>query len=171
MDFETKRLPVNRDHIAPDHSDVRLLLMLETVQMAHYELPPGQISLAITNRTVEEIWFILSGRGEMWRRQDKREEIVPLEHGVCVTIPKGTHFQFRSLGYEALEVLGITTPRWPGAQEAILVDGNWEPTTNDLHLRTLHREGQKKATDLIKLSETRDVRRNIRLSSGRMGKA
>jgi len=109
--------------------------MLEAVQMAHYKLPPGQISLAITNRTVQEIWFILSGRGEMWRRQDTREEIVPLDYGVCVTIPKGTIFQFHCLGSEALEVLGITTPRWPGAEEAIVVDGNWEPT-NDLHSKT-----------------------------------
>ena len=67
----------------------------------------------------------------MWRRQDQREEIVPLDHGVCVTIPTGTHFQFRCLAGEALEVLGITTPLWPGAEEAIVVDGNWEPK-NDL---------------------------------------
>jgi hypothetical protein len=41
-DFMTKRLPVKRDTIAPDGSDVRELLELERGGMAHFELAPGQ---------------------------------------------------------------------------------------------------------------------------------
>ena len=37
--------------------------------MAHFELPPGETSTAVAHRTVEEVWFFLGGRGEMWRRQ------------------------------------------------------------------------------------------------------
>jgi len=33
--------------------------------MAHFHLPAGQVSRAVRHRTVEEIWFVLSGRGEM----------------------------------------------------------------------------------------------------------
>jgi mannose-6-phosphate isomerase-like protein (cupin superfamily) len=126
--FETKRLPATRDDVAPDGSDVRALLELTGGGMAHFELPPGQTSTAVTHRTVEEIWFFLSGCGEMWRQQEGREEIVPVEHGVCLTIPLGTHFQFRSFGSEPLTALGVTMPPWPGKGEAIVVQGAWEPT-------------------------------------------
>jgi mannose-6-phosphate isomerase-like protein (cupin superfamily) len=94
-DFDTKRLPVARDALAPDGSDVRVLLRLDGGSMAHFELPPGQVATAVAHRTLEEIWCCLSGRGERWREQDGREEIVPLDAGVCLTIPRGTRFQFR----------------------------------------------------------------------------
>jgi len=126
--FETKRLTARRDAIAPDGSDVRVLLGLTTGSMAHFELSPGQTSRAVTHRTVEEIWFFLSGRGEMWRTQNGQEIIVPVESGVCLTIPLGTHFQFRSLGTEPLSALGVTMPPWPGEGEAIIVPGKWEAT-------------------------------------------
>src|SRR5689334_1265939 len=86
-DFGTKRLPVGRDAVAPDGSDVRILLGLQGGGMAHFELAPGHTSTAVTHRTVEEIWFFLSGRGEMWRKQGGREETVPVEAGVCLTVP------------------------------------------------------------------------------------
>jgi mannose-6-phosphate isomerase-like protein (cupin superfamily) len=96
--------------------------------MAEFELAAGRVSAAVAHRTVEEIWCVLSGRGEMWRRQGSREEIVALEPGVCLTIPPSTHFQFRALGDGALRVLGVTMPPWPGDDEAILVPGPWTPT-------------------------------------------
>jgi mannose-6-phosphate isomerase-like protein (cupin superfamily) len=126
--FETSRRPSERTVVAPDGSDVRALLSLTGGGMAEFELAPGRVSAAITHRTVEEIWYVLSGRGEMWRRQDSRGEIVALEPGVCLTIPHGTHFQFRSLGDTALRVLGVTMPPWPGADEAVVVSGPWSPT-------------------------------------------
>jgi mannose-6-phosphate isomerase-like protein (cupin superfamily) len=128
QEFETKRLPVERDGIAKDGSDVRVLLNLHGGGMAHFELPPAQTSTAISHKTVEEIWFFLSGRGQMWRKTESREEIVAIEAGVCLTIPLGTHFQFRSLGYEALSAIGVTMPPWPGEGEATVVVGKWKPT-------------------------------------------
>jgi mannose-6-phosphate isomerase-like protein (cupin superfamily) len=126
--FETKRLPVEQDAVATDGSNVRVLLELQGGEMAHIELPPGQTSTAVTHKTVEEIWFFLSGRGQMWRRTDSHEEVVAVEAGVCLTIPLGTHFQFRSFGYEALSAIGVTMPPWPGESEAMVVDGRWKPT-------------------------------------------
>ncbi len=126
--FETKPLPDQPDTIAPDGSDVRLLLGLQGGGMAHFALAPGRTSVAVTHRTVEEIWFFLSGHGEMWRKQDEREEIVPVEMGVCLTIPLGTHFQFRAAGDEPLAAVAVTMPPWPGEGEAILVPGKWQPT-------------------------------------------
>ena len=127
--FDTKRLSASRDAIAPDGLDVRVLLSLERGSMAHFELQPEQTSRAVAHRTVEEIWFFLSGRGEMWRLQSGQPEmIVSVESGVCVTIPLGTHFQLRSFGIEPLSALGITMPPWPGEGEAIVVPGKWNAT-------------------------------------------
>jgi mannose-6-phosphate isomerase-like protein (cupin superfamily) len=128
MDFETKQLPSHRDAIAPDGSDVRILLGLRGGGMAHFELAPNQVSTAVTHRTVEEIWYFLSGRGQMWRKQGERNEIVDVYPGVSLTVPLGTHFQFRAVGAEPLAAVGVTMPPWPGDGEAIPVEGTWMPT-------------------------------------------
>jgi mannose-6-phosphate isomerase-like protein (cupin superfamily) len=127
-DFATKRLAAEPDAMAPDGADVRVLLGLDAGGMAHFQLPAGATSRAVTHRTVEEIWYIVGGRGEMWRMQGAREEVVPLTPGVCLTIPLGTHFQFRALGPEPLAAIGVTMPPWPGPAEAAVVRGPWPPT-------------------------------------------
>jgi mannose-6-phosphate isomerase-like protein (cupin superfamily) len=127
-DFSTKRLPTAPDVVAPDGSDVRILLGLASGGMAHFDLAPGQTSIAVAHRTVEEIWFFLGGQGEMWRKQDDREEVVAVERGICITLPLGTHFQFRSLGKKPLTAVAVTMPPWPGEGEAYPVEGKWSAT-------------------------------------------
>ena len=127
-DFSTKRLPVGRDAIAPDGADVRILLRLAGGSMAHFELAPGEASIAVAHRTVEEMWFFLGGLGEIWRKQDGSEEVVSVDPGVCITIPRATHFQFRSFGNQPLTAVGVTMPPWPGEGEAYVVEGKWAPT-------------------------------------------
>ena len=97
--------------------------------MAHFELRPGETSAAVVHRTVDEIWYFLEGSGEMWRIDGKQEETVPVEQGVCITIPVGTRFQFRSTGGRPLGAIGVTMPPWPGMDEAVEVDGIWEPSS------------------------------------------
>ena len=126
--FRAMRLPSTRDVVATDGCDVRILLGLAGGAMAHFQLAPGHTSSAVTHRTVEEIWFFLSGRGEMWLKQEGREEVVLLERDVCLTIPLGTDFQFRSFGVEPLAAVSITMPPWPGEGEAVVVRGKWKPT-------------------------------------------
>jgi mannose-6-phosphate isomerase-like protein (cupin superfamily) len=126
--FAAKPLPVQHDAVAPDGSDVRVLLQLPRGSMAHFELAPGQTSRAVVHRTVEEIWYVLSGRGQMWRQQDGRADIVDLHPGLCLTLPLGTRFQFRSFGHEPLAAVGVTMPPWPGEDEAVVVPGEWQPT-------------------------------------------
>jgi mannose-6-phosphate isomerase-like protein (cupin superfamily) len=124
------RLPVARTSIAPDGSDVRVLLGLVGGGLAHFELAPSKTSAAVRHKTVDEIWYFLDGRGEMWRRQGEREEIVAVEAGSCITIPRGTDFQFRSYGFSALSAVAVTMPPWPGPDEAIVVEGcpGWRDT-------------------------------------------
>jgi mannose-6-phosphate isomerase-like protein (cupin superfamily) len=128
MMYETKHLPAERDAVAPDGSDVRILLGLKGGGMAHFALAPGRTSRAVVHRTVEEVWYFLSGRGQMWRKQDGRASIVEVLPGVSLTIPLGTHFQFRSLSADPLTAIGVTMPPWPGEGEAVQVDGEWNPT-------------------------------------------
>ncbi len=112
---------------APDGSDVRVLLSLKGGSMAHFELAEGRVSRAVARRSVEEIWCFVNGLGVMWRKLGDYEETVRVEAGVCVTIPLGTHFQFRSLGPGPLQAVAITMPPWPGDKEAYFVEGVWPP--------------------------------------------
>lgn len=128
MSFETRTLPERHDVIAPDGSAVRILLQRPGGGMAHFRLAPGEVATAIRHRTVEEIWYVLAGSGEMWRAEGEREEVVPLLPGTCLTIPVGTRFQFRSLGDAPLDAVAVTMPPWPGEGEAVPVEGPWRPT-------------------------------------------
>lgn len=126
--YETKTLGEGVDATAPDGTAVRLLLSLAGGSMAHFELPAGAVSHAVTHRTVEEIWFVVSGRGSIWRRQDVQERIDPLAPGTSLTIPLGTAFQFRAEASSPLAFVAITMPPWPGMDEALPTRGPWTPT-------------------------------------------
>ena len=123
--FATLRLPLDRTVVAPDGSDVRVLLGTASGGMAHFELAAGRTARAVTHRTVEEIWFVVAGRGEMWRQLGGVEETVALEPGLCLTIPLGTHFQFRAAADQPVAAVAVTMPPWPGDDEAVAVLGPW----------------------------------------------
>jgi mannose-6-phosphate isomerase-like protein (cupin superfamily) len=128
--LSTKPLPADPDVTAPDGSDVRILLRGRRGSTAHFELGPGRTSLAVRHRTVEEVWYFLSGRGEMWRRTPEGDErIDEVTPGVSIDIPVGTEFQFRALGDEPLSAHGTTMPPWPNDDaEAVPVEGPWTPS-------------------------------------------
>lgn len=124
--FASLALPAEPTVVAPDGSDVRVLLGLAGGTMAHFTLAAGQVAQAVTHRTVEEIWYVLAGQGSMWRRQGEREEIIDLVPGLCLTLPVGTQFQFRASQTQAVSAVAITMPPWPGADEAVPVAGPWQ---------------------------------------------
>jgi mannose-6-phosphate isomerase-like protein (cupin superfamily) len=115
--------------VAPDGSTVRVLLAARAASMARFELVAGRTSLAVRHRTVEEIWHVLEGLGELWRRRGAEESVITLGPGVTVVIPVDTSFQFRSVGPTTLVIVGVTLPPWPGPDEAELVEGcpGWSP--------------------------------------------
>jgi mannose-6-phosphate isomerase-like protein (cupin superfamily) len=121
-------LPDEPTAIAPDGSAVRVLVGVPGGSMAHFELGPGHVAVAVRHRTVDELWYFVQGRGQMWRRLGGHEEIVDVGPGVTLSLPVGTEFQFRSTGDEPLAAVGVTLPPWPGDGEAVLVDGAWAPT-------------------------------------------
>jgi mannose-6-phosphate isomerase-like protein (cupin superfamily) len=127
--MQTKRLSAGPDAVAPDGSHVRLLAGVRGGGLAHFELAPGQTSIAVRHRTVEELWFFLEGRGEMWRRDASgREQVEEVSAGLSLDIPLGTTFQFRCTGSEPLRIVAATMPPWPGEDEAVLCDGPWSPS-------------------------------------------
>ncbi|GAB1385839.1 hypothetical protein MASR1M59_09870 [Melaminivora sp.] len=128
-DFAHLQLPAEPTVLAPDGSQVRVLLSLAGASMAHFQLPAGAVAKAVVHRSVEELWFIVSGHGQMWRRQpDGREQVLDLQPGLSLSIPVGTQFQFRADQAASLAAVAITMPPWPGMQEAQPVTGPWEAT-------------------------------------------
>ena len=118
--------------IAPDGSTVRPLCRLSGLgSFAQFQLEPGEVAKAVSHATVQEIWYIIGGAGQMWRRQEDHEPTtVSLRPGICLTIPLGTAFQFRadSPG-EPLRVVAVTMPPWPAGseEEARPEQGCWAP--------------------------------------------
>jgi mannose-6-phosphate isomerase-like protein (cupin superfamily) len=131
--FSTTKLGEKFDTLAPDGSEIRVLLRTTAGSTAHATLPPGQVSRAVTHRRVEEFWYVLSGRGKVWRKQGEREQVDTVGPGTALTIPLGTHFQFRTVGLEPFCFVICTVPPWPDDEtvEAVPVDGKWAAKVPD----------------------------------------
>lgn len=122
-------LPQSYDAIAPDGSEIRLLGAFADGSLSHCTLRTGARSTAVRHRTVHEIWYVVDGFGEIWRRgTDGQEEVTRLAAGTGVDIPVGTSFQFRATGVDPLRIVILTMPRWPGDDEAMRTEGIWAPT-------------------------------------------
>ena len=93
--------------------------------MVHCTLPPRRVSRAVAHTTVEELWYVVAGRGEVWREREGRAEVADLEPGVALGIAAGTRFQFRNPGDEPLVIIIATMPPWPGSGEAVRVADHW----------------------------------------------
>ncbi len=125
--WQTASVKPAYDLLAPDGSEIRLLVQLAAGSMVHCTLQPGAVTLAVQHRTVEEVWYCLSGSGQLWRAADGVEDITDLSPGMAISLPLGTRFQFRTTGSQPLEVVITTLPPWPGDDEAIPVEGRWTP--------------------------------------------
>jgi mannose-6-phosphate isomerase-like protein (cupin superfamily) len=59
------------DTYAPDGSEIRLLIGASQgatrASVVEVVLPAGGVSRPVWHRTVEEVWYILEGRGHVWR--------------------------------------------------------------------------------------------------------
>jgi mannose-6-phosphate isomerase-like protein (cupin superfamily) len=131
MEFDHARRREVPDTIAPDGSEIRLLVQNGAGSACEVRLPPGGISVPVRHRTVEEIWYFLSGEGEVWRQApDGTSCTVTVSPDSALTIPLGCRFQFRNTGAGDLRFLCVTTPPWPGEHEAIVEPGvgRWAST-------------------------------------------
>ena len=124
----TRSLAQRPDTVAPDGAQVYLLAADAGASMAQFVLAPGQVSAAVVHATVAEYWYVIAGRGRIWRHFHGHPSETGLVPGVSLTIPVGTEFQFRNDGADDLRILGFTTPPWPGAAEAVSVPVHWSPS-------------------------------------------
>ena len=125
QELDYKRLAKDCDTLAPDGSEIRLLSSASRGSMVHCTLNPGEVSLPVAHRTVDEVWYFLEGSGQVWRQLGEQERVAEVAPGVSLSIPVGAHFQFRTTGDRPLRFLIVTMPPWPGEDEAYPVPGRW----------------------------------------------
>ena len=82
--MNTKVLSVQYDHISPAGAEVRAEMSNSLGSVAHCTLLAGKTTKAVAHKTVSEFWHVISGRGEIWRRQGDSESVTPLEPAECV---------------------------------------------------------------------------------------
>ena len=126
--MKTTMLPDRPEAKSPAGADIRFLMAGETGNMIHSTVPPRQVNRATRHATVSEFWFVLEGRGEIWRDDGRESCLTPLLPGTSIDIPVGTAFQYRTTGDADLKFICVTMPPWPGDSEATHVDGAWPPT-------------------------------------------
>jgi len=123
------------DAIAPDGSEIRLLAApahgATRASLCEVRLGPGAVSRPVRHRSVEEIWYVITGRGQVWRcPPDSAADPIDVSPGDTLVIPTGWRFQFRAAPSGELRFLCYTSPPWPGPDEAEPVEsgGLGEPT-------------------------------------------
>ena len=124
------RRSVGPDATATDGSEIRLLATKDNgatkSSLVEVVLGAGQVTRPVRHRTVEEVWYVLDGAGEVWRcPPDGGPVTVPaadLLPGDSLVIPTGWTFQFRASSVGPLRFLCHTTPPWPGEHEAVPVE-------------------------------------------------
>lgn len=121
-------LPITPDARTPAGADIRYIMDGDTGNMIHSTVKPDQINRATVHATVSEFWYILEGKGEIWRKFSGVEKVTPLTAGTSIDIPVGTAFQYRNVGTVDLKFICISMPPWPGDSEATHLDGMWEST-------------------------------------------
>ena len=88
--MQTRSFPSTPDGRSPAGADIRHLIEGETGNMIHATVPPGQVNRAAVHATVSEFWHVLSGEGEIWRRNGAvpTPPCVPASRAYCtVTAP------------------------------------------------------------------------------------
>jgi mannose-6-phosphate isomerase-like protein (cupin superfamily) len=107
------------DAIAPDGSEIHLLATTTRASVCEVRLRAGAVSRPLYHRSVEEIWYVTEGRGRVWRcPPDSEAEPIDVAPGDTLVIPTGWRFQFGAAPDSALRFLCVTSPPWPGPEEA-----------------------------------------------------
>jgi mannose-6-phosphate isomerase-like protein (cupin superfamily) len=108
------------DAIAPDGSEIWLRVTdARRASLVEVRLGAGAVSLPVRHRTVEEIWYVLAGRGRVWRQPPGGAgRTIEVEPGSALVIPTGWAFQFAAWPGADLRFVCYTSPPWPGDQEA-----------------------------------------------------
>lgn len=123
--MKTTAIPKDYDHASPAGAEIRLLMNNEMGCMVHCTLRANIISKPVRHKTVSEFWHVLSGSGQIWRKDAVSESVTDLVAGMSIDVPLGTDFQYRS-GDDDLVFICVTMPPWSGSEEAEYLEaGAW----------------------------------------------
>ena len=125
VDLDPVALRIERDYCAPDGSEIFELSKGTHGSLCQCILPEAATSQAVSHKTVEELWYFLSGEGEVWRDGLSHNVPVVVRAGFSLVIPAHTPFQFRNTGSGPLTFLITTMPPWPGPDECRTENGYW----------------------------------------------
>lgn len=106
-------LPALPDASSPDGSaEIRYLLQSPRGDLTHAVCPAGVVASVHELPELYEAYYLLAGRGEIWRRTGDREGVTALRPGRWVEMPPGTQFQYRAYDEAALVFLLMVLPTW-----------------------------------------------------------
>ncbi len=114
------------DAIAPDGAEIRVLIDrpqgASRLSLAEALVKPGERTACVSHRTIEEIWYIVRGRGIFHRQSPdgSEEQVVEVAPGEALLIPTGYRFWVENIGADDFVFLCCGTPPWPGLDEAVV---------------------------------------------------
>jgi mannose-6-phosphate isomerase-like protein (cupin superfamily) len=127
MTLLTRVLPESRSYPALSGADIRLLIQLPQGELTHASCRSGLVSKSSMLVDHYEMFYVIAGTGELWRKCPEYEGVVALRPGRWAAMPAGTHFQYRALQETTLVFLVAVLPRF---DEAAVRDGDhgpWDP--------------------------------------------
>jgi mannose-6-phosphate isomerase-like protein (cupin superfamily) len=123
---EIKLVSTEKPFVSDDGSVIRTMPHMGQTESVHCLLPKGGVIQASRHKTVEQIWYVTSGEGEIWLKDlNGVESVIQLRKGTGLTVPLGFAFQFRNTGVIDLEIFIVNTTPWSGAGELIPVKNHW----------------------------------------------
>ncbi len=122
-------LPKHYQTLAPDGSQVRLLVRNTKASMAEFTLTPEAISRAIHQKVVHEFWYFLSGTGQVWVKYKGKAKIYSVHTGTSLALPNNVYFQFKNTSKKNnLAFVDVVIPPWPKKVVTTYTKGPWKST-------------------------------------------
>jgi mannose-6-phosphate isomerase-like protein (cupin superfamily) len=116
------------DSVSPDGgAEIRHILASQGGDLTHAVCHAGNTSGTHHLPELDEGYFVLSGRGEIWRATDEREAVTALRPGRWVAMPGGMRFQYRANAGSSLVFLVVVLPSWREELFHVVEGGRWKP--------------------------------------------
>jgi mannose-6-phosphate isomerase-like protein (cupin superfamily) len=106
-------------------SEIRILLQRPEGELTHARCPAHHISQPATVEDTVQMFFVIAGRGFLWRSLGDSEDVVELRVGRAVLIPEVARFQYKS--ETNLVFMVATLPQWNPENWRAVVGGLWQP--------------------------------------------
>ena len=122
----TKVIGEKPNYISPGGaSEIRELIQRPQGELTHATCPSGRISHPAALDGLYEMFFVLAGKGQLWRSGGGYEGVTRLHPGRWVAMPPGTAFQYRAEADADLVFLVVVVPRWEKERYRTLDHGCW----------------------------------------------